>query len=585
VVLAWIRRLGTLPGMSGAWRVVLAVALSIATAATVSPEVSRYLSELVFASAIQMIAIGNVALMALAWPHQESDTPSANADRTAGIGRITWIAAGSAFLLSSLLCVFAYERFPHVPDEVVYIHHARYLAEGHLALAPPPVPAAFDVDLMEYEPTRWYSPVPPGWPFALAAGAFLGGPWLVNPILAGVNVLLTAALLGAFYSRRTAARAALVMALSPWFIFLGMSFMPHQLMLTSALVAALGVVYARQTGRAWWGLIAGVGIGAVSLIRPLDGVIVGLLIGAWAIGIGGSRLKFSSLAALAVGTVMVGGLVFPYNRMLTGDPLSFPINSYVSKHYTPNANAYGFGPDRGMGWPTDPNPGHSPTDGVINANLNTFSINMDLFGWSTGSLILVTWLLCSGAWRRTESILFSIVLGFALAYFPYYFSGGPDFGARYWFPGIVALVGLTVRAADVLAERWGPRPWVAIAAMTAMTMVTYVPWRAADKYYHYRGMRADVRTLAADGRFGTDLVLVRGKRFPDYASAFAENPVDLKSRATIYAWDRDPETRAAVLHAYRERRVWILEGPSITGAGYRIAAGPIDPAVLLEGAR
>jgi hypothetical protein len=74
----------------------------------------------------------------------------------------------------------------------------------------------------------------------------------------------------------------------------------------------------------------------------------------------------------------------------------------------------------------------------------------------------------------------------------------------------------------------------------AMTMVTYVPWRAADKYHHYRGMRADVRALAAGGRFGTDLVLVRGKRFPDYASAFAENPVDLRSHAAIYAWDRDP---------------------------------------------
>ena len=585
VVIAWVRRLATGTGTGARWRVALAVALSAATAATVSPAVSRYLSELLFAAAIQSIAIGNVVLMALAWPHQESDRPPANVDLTAGVGRTTWMAACSAFLLSALLCVFAYERFPHVPDEVVYIYHARYLAEGHLALPPPPVPAAFDVDLMEYEPTRWYSPVPPGWPFALAAGAFVGAPWLVNPILAGVNVLLTSALLGCFYSRRAAARAALLLALSPWFVFLGMSFMPHQLMLTSALVAALGVAYARQTSRAWWGLVAGVGIGAVSLIRPLDGVIVGLLTGAWAIGVGGSRLKFSSLAALAVGTAMVGALVFPYNRMLTGDPLSFPINSYVSKHYTPNANSYGFGPDRGMGWPTDPNPGHTPVDGMINANLNTFSINMDLFGWATGSLILVTWLLCSGAWRRTESMLFAIVIGFAVAYFPYYFSGGPDFGARYWFPAIVALVALTVRAADVLAERWGPRAWAAVAALTAMTMVTYVPWRAADKYYHYRGMRADVRALAAGGRFGSDLVLVRGKRFPDYASAFAENPVDLKSRATIYAWDRDPETRAAVLHEYRERRVWILEGPSITGAGYRIAAGPIDAAVLLEGAR
>jgi hypothetical protein len=211
VLFAWARRLGALTGTGNAWRVALAIVLSAATAATVSPAVSRYLSELVFAAAIQVIAIGNVVLMALAWPHQEAETDAANPDRASGLGRITWMAAGSAFLLSALLCVFAYERFPHVPDEVVYIYHARYLAEGHLALPPPPVPAAFDVDLMEYEPTRWYSPVPPGWPFVLAAGAFVGAPWLVNPTLAGINVLLTSALLGYFYSRRAAARAALLL--------------------------------------------------------------------------------------------------------------------------------------------------------------------------------------------------------------------------------------------------------------------------------------------------------------------------------------------------------------------------------------
>src|SRR6185436_11486198 len=127
VVIAWARRLGTLTGTGTGtrWRVALAVGLSTATAATVSPAVSRYLTELIFAAAIQVIAIGNVVLMTLAWPHHETETPPPNPDRAAGLGRVTWIAAGSAFLLSSLLCVFAYERFPHVPDEVVYIYHAR----------------------------------------------------------------------------------------------------------------------------------------------------------------------------------------------------------------------------------------------------------------------------------------------------------------------------------------------------------------------------------------------------------------------------------------------------------------------------
>ena len=43
--------------------------------------------------------------------------------------------------------------------------------------------------------------------------------------------------------------------------------------------------------------------GMVSLIRPLDGVIVAGLLGLWAIGIGGKRLKVSSIAAFVFGVI------------------------------------------------------------------------------------------------------------------------------------------------------------------------------------------------------------------------------------------------------------------------------------------
>jgi 4-amino-4-deoxy-L-arabinose transferase-like glycosyltransferase len=404
----------------------------------------------------------------------------------------------------------------------------------------------------------------------------------VNPVLAGLNVLLTHVLIAHIYSRRIARRTAVLLALSPWFLFLAMSYMPHQLMLFFTLVAGVGISLARRSNRAGWALVAGAAVGGVSLIRPLDGVVIGALAGLWALGFGGRRLRFGSLVAFGAGAALVGALVFPYNRMLTGDPLTFPINAYINKHYTPNANSYGFGPDRGMGWPTDPNPGHTPVDGVINANLNTFAINTDLFGWITGSLIFVAWLFCARSWRRQDSLMVALLVAFPLAYFPYYFSGGPDFGARYWFPAIIPLIALSVRGMQTVAESAGTRVWLAVTALSVMTLVTYLPWRGADKYHHYRGMLPDVRTLARTHDFGADIVLVRGNRFPDYASAFAQNPVDLRSPQTIYAWDRDAETRAAVLSAYRDRRVWMIDGPSITGRGFEVSAGPVPAEELLK---
>jgi hypothetical protein len=185
-----------------------------------------------------------------------------------------------------------------------------------------------------------------------------------------------------------------------------------------------------------------------------------------------------------------------------------------------------------------------------------------------------------------------------VTYFFYYFSGGPDFGARYWYLMIVPLVALTARGIQCLGEQLDghgvPRPYrrageatgigtaralLAVLALSASALVNYFPWRAIDKYHHYLGMRPDIRELAAQYDFGASLVLIRGVEHPDYSSAAVYNPVDLRALQPIYAWDRTPEVRARLLEAYRERPVWVVDGPSITGGRFRVAAGPIPAPV------
>ena len=101
-------------------------------------------------------------------------------------------------------------------------------------------------------------------------------------------------------------------------------------------------------------------------------------------------------------------------------------------------------------------------------------------------------------------------------------------------------------------------------------------WRRGAARTH-----ADIRALAERHDFGRNLVLVRGDRHPDYASAAVFNPLDLRADVPIYAWDRDPDVRARVIDAYHDRPVWIVDGPCITGRGYEVASGPW-PAGSLE---
>ncbi len=571
-------------------RLALALALTASAAAVASPAPSRYLGELGLAASLQLLSLANLAVMALAVPASTAHRIGRVLDRLLGdpdaerpgegLDRFSWTAAVIAFLLAAALSLFSYDRHPHVPDEVAYLLHARYFADGLWTLPALQVPMAFNVDLMHYQPTRWFSPVPPGWPAVLAVGVLAGAPWLVNPLLGAANVLLAASLLRHLYPRRVARCATVLIALSPWCLFLAMSWMTDTITLTCALAAALGVVRARRTGTFTAGLLSGVAVGATSLVRPLSGVIVALVVALWAIGVGGRRLRLTSLSGLAIGSVAIGGLVLPYNQMLTGRALTFPINAYSDAYHGVNSNAYGFGADRGMGWPIDPNPGHSPVDGLINAHLNVFGLNTDLFGWSTGSLLLVALVFCRGVMTGSDRLMVVVAASVFIAHFFYYFSGGSDFGARYWFLMVVPLAALSARGIQAIERGAEGRVGLALCALLAMTIVNYVPWRAVDKYRNYRGMSAGLRALAEEHGFAHDLVLVRGERFPDYASAIVQNPINLHGSQTIYAWDPSDAVRAETLRAFPGRRVWIVDGPTRTGSGYRVVQGPVSADAL-----
>jgi hypothetical protein len=62
----------------------------------------------------------------------------------------------------------------------------------------------------------------------------------------------------------------------------------------------------------------------------------------------------------------------------------------------------------------------------------------------------------------------------------------------------------------------------------------------------------------------------------DYASAAVYNPLDLHADAPIYAWERNPSVRDRLLDTYRDRPVWILNGPTPDHAGFEVVAGPLS---------
>lgn len=601
----------------GIARAIVLAGVFVVASATLSQDPRVYVAELVFASIVQILSLFTLLLAALSWPRERDSglfgfidrvpgvasgagragSPGETAPRS-GIGaaaradRYAITLAIAVTAACAVLAFFSYQRHPHVPDEVVYLYHARYFARGMLTMPLPPVPDAFNLDLMTFEATRWYSPVPPGWPAVLAIGAFFGAAWLVNPVLNGINVLLAYALLYELYGRRTARLGTLLLACSPWFLFMGMNFMTHSLTMTAALAAGLGVARVRRSVIVpwFWVAVAGAGIGVLGLIRPLEGLTVAVLLGLWALG--GERKGLRRLVpvvSMAIVSVVVTSVTFPYNRELAGGALTFPLMAYTDSIYGVGTNALGFGANRGLGWPgLDPFPGHGAIDVLVNGNLNVFQVNTELLGWAVGSTLPVLLLFTGGTLRSADRWLIIVILAIVGVHSVYWFSGGPDFGARYWYLILLPCIGLAARGVEALAAKLSTagaawRVHASAMALCLATIAVFVPWRAIDKYFHYRNMRPDVRRLAQVHDFGNSIVFVRGNRHPDYASAAIYNPLDLSSPEPIYVWDRGPELARQVLDAFPGRAIHIVEGPTRTGGRFRLVGTDVSADELLAG--
>lgn len=586
------------------WQVVSIATICVIPAVAGSRQITTYALELCTAAFLQLLNVANITLAVWAlpnglrsWWRDRCVTWLTQQDRSRANGQ----HIGNSFVLTAalwtigvtaLLAWWIYESHPHIPDEVSYLYQARYFAAGMLTMPAPPVAEAFDIDLMTYEDTRWYSPFPPGWPIALSMGVILGIPWLINPLLAGLNIPLIFALTQRLYDVPTARIAVLLLSTSPWYLFMGMNYMSHMLSLTCALIASLGVVKARSDSSIGWGLTSGGALGFASLIRPLEASILAGLLGLWALGVVGQRVRFSTLAGLALGAALVGSLNFPYNSLLTGDPLKFPVMDYFDKYYGPGINNLGFGPDRGIAWATDPFPGHSFLDAMVNTALNSFSVNTELFGWATGSLIFVAVVLCSRKLQPSDHLMIVFVVAVIAVHALYWFSGGPDFGARYWFLIILPCTLLTIRGIAVLEKTLPEHParivsdhgtvLLAVIMLCALSIINFLPWRAIDKYHHYRDMRPDIRVLSHEQKFGKGLVFIKGNRHTDYASAAIYNPIDLDTDTTIYAWARTEQIYDKVVASYPDRPVWVVDGPSLTGNMYKVVAAPAEAYQLLQ---
>ena len=579
---------GFLRAVLAPWKVLALAAVWMLIATNASFDLKRYASDEALMVWIMAVSLGWTVLAAAAAPADgvralvkgvNDRIADRNWDR-----RLPWICAALVVVASAGICWVVFGGIPHVPDEVSYLFQAKYFAAGKLYLPAPPNAAAFEVGQVYSDGQKWFGYGFPGWPAVLAVGVLLRVPWLVNPLLAGVVVLLAHQLITRLYSRRIAHASVLLLAASPWFLFMSSNFMTHTLSLVLSLGGLLSIELQRRSRSLWWSVAGGLCLGAMVLTRPLEGVVMGTVMGLWAIGVGGERLKLAALACFASVSVLLGSVILPYNRMLTGSPLRTAQEVWTDATFYVGSDRLGFGPGIGnWGWyHLDPFPGHGLRDVLVNVHQNLYLSNFDLFGWGFGSLLFFGAALLIGRFTRADRLLLGIGFAVVAGQSFYWFGGGPDYGARYWYQILIPFIVLTVRGIEELQKRWIEHGGTRVNAQrmalfavlaSAVAVVTILPWRMDGKYHNFRNVNPTMRALAQRYRFGKALVFVAGV----YPSAFVFNPRTLEAPEPIYVRNRGLEANETMRKQFPDRKAWYVEwAPG--KEQYMVAAGPI-PAI------
>jgi 4-amino-4-deoxy-L-arabinose transferase-like glycosyltransferase len=491
-------------------------------------------------------------------------------------------------ILTALVCLFVLDGIPHVQDDVAYIFQARIFALFRSWVPVPPGPEFFQNGFILMYQGRWFTKYPPGYPLLLAPTLWVGFPWLVNTLSAGVSLALVYACGLRMYGRRVAAWAGLLGLVSPWILIMSGSYMSHPTTMMWAILFVYCLVRMHDKPlalwREWigWPLLAGFAIGMAFITREWTAFGIGVGAGLWGLtDILSSRPAVRQ--AVSRYALVLAGFVPPLlfllyeNRQLTGDWLRFA-QDLVGSYDTP-----GFGP--GHGSPE----GHTPALGVYNALVYLRALTGVFDGWpgplalAPIALGLVAWV-ADGTRRylKWDTLVWLCAVGLLGAYFLWW-SATTIYGPRYWYEAMPFLLLVAGRGLDLLGRlaswslqgrraslaRW-LAPGVLFALLTVYNLTQALPYRLSQ-YVNYNDISVAALQSVEKEHLRNALVFVQlepSRSNRDFGKVFfADDPL-LRGRV-VYARDLGTTRNKGLLGFFPGRTpYWLpLNGPPQPGFG------------------
>lgn len=433
-----------------------------------------------------------------------------------------------------------FSRNPILVDSVVQLFQAKIFAAGRLWAPAPAHPEFFLTQHMIVAGDKFFSQFPPGHPAVLALGLRLGLPgWWVSPLVTALGAVTAYSAIRRFAGRDVGHLCALLLALSPFLLFMAGEQMNHGTALLFLSAGFYALVRGRAAGRHLWFAAGGVALGLAFATRPLDAV-------AWAVPLGALLLwerRWRALAAVVAGGLPVTGLVLAYNAATTGDPLVF---GYV--HLWGKSHALGFHTDP---W-GDP---YTPAAAFAFLNLDLRRLSLLTFEWPLPlALVLAAGIVL---WDKSLDRAAAVL---AASFF--YWHHGLYLGPRMLYtgiPGIVLLTAVGLRSLDRAAGAW--RSAHRAGVLAAFVLAASQTALRAEQYAHpYFTMKLHPDEQAREAGLRDAVIFV--------AESWASRML-----SRFWAWGVPPDE---VERSYRT--VDSCELDEVLGEAERRAAGGADSA-------
>ena len=391
-----------------------------------------------------------------------------------------------ALLAAALAAGFALlvlEGKPNHIDSIAQLLHARFWASGRPAGPISDGGGFWAIQNAVFTEHGWVSQYPPGHVLVLTLFTLVGAPWLAGPAMVALTVWFATLLAHELFptSPAKARLLALLVALSPFFLLVGASFMNH------VTAAAATVAGAYALARAWrgslrWGVVAGFAFGYALATRPLSSAAMAVAIFC--------LLPFAITRAprftefLRIGSMVGAGAVVPVGALLA-----------YNHYFFGSASTFGYvaalGPRMRLGFQTDPwGNWYGITEAIGYTSSELMALGINLFESAVPALLVIgLFLLIARKLHAAERLLAAWALAPVVANLLYWHHGlfmGPRMlheSAPAWamLAGVAAVHVVKATPAFRMAERFSVRSgvFVALAASLAFGVIVLAPQRAA----------------------------------------------------------------------------------------------------------